>query len=646
MKGLTRLLAACAIVLLTVGGSARSAERIAAIVNKEVILASDVDEQTREAAVRMRVDPGDSVQMGRLRKEVLNQLVEKQVLLAEAQKQNITISNKEVDDEINRLARKFNLPPDQWLKMLKQERGISATQYAQDIVWPTLALRKLAASKLTVSPEEMNEAYEAEFGSAVQARMIVCEDPNIAKQVLAKAKANPDDFGNLAKEYSVDVNTASTKGMIPPIRRHVGDKTVEDVAFGLREGEVSPIIAVGNQHIILRCETIIPARHINPEDVRERLEDGIRERKLRAAAAEVFQSLQKQAHVENVYNDPAKSKQMPGVAAIINERKITVRDLAEECIERHGTEVLDAFIHRRILEQALAKRKLAVTDEDIEAEIGRAAVAAGKVTKSGQPDVQAWLQIVTQNQEVTVDAYIRDAVWPSVALKHLSGENVQVTDEDLHKGYEANYGPRVRCLAIVLPNQRKAQEVWELAREKPTPEYFGELAEEYSIEPASRALRGRVPPIQKWGGQPIIEKEAFALKPGELSSIIQTGDKYVVLLCEGRTDPTKVKFDEVRETIYEDLHEKKLRMAMAEEFDRLNDSAQIDNYLAGTMQSPKKNAAAAQPSGAVQPVSGTSPPGRQPGAVRTIPDTVPPGTPTGAAKPATQAVRPANVPSR
>ena len=43
----------------------------------------------REAAVRMRLDPGDSVAMGRLRKEVLNQLVEKQVLLAEANLPNV-----------------------------------------------------------------------------------------------------------------------------------------------------------------------------------------------------------------------------------------------------------------------------------------------------------------------------------------------------------------------------------------------------------------------------------------------------------------------------------------------------------------------------------------------------------------------------
>ena len=42
----------------------------------------------------------------------------------------------------------------------------------------------------------------------------------------------------------------------------------------------------------------------------------LRERKLRTAANDVFKQLQAEAEVENIYNDPVKSKQMPGVAAV------------------------------------------------------------------------------------------------------------------------------------------------------------------------------------------------------------------------------------------------------------------------------------------------------------------------------------------
>ena len=117
---------------------------------------------------------------------------------------------------------------------------------------------------------------------------------------------------------------------------------------------------------------------------------------------------------------------------------------------------------------------------------------------------------------------------------------------------------------------------------------FGDLAEEYSIEPTSKSLRGEVPPIRRYGGQPQLEDVAFELQPGELSGIIQLGDKFVILKCEGRTEPVDVKFQEVRQILHQDIYEKKLRMAMGEKFEEIRTKARIDNFLAGTSQSPDR----------------------------------------------------------
>ena len=105
----------------------------------------------------------------------------------------------------------------------------------------------------------------------------------------------------------------------------------------------------------------------------------------------------------------------------------------------------------------------------------------------------------------------------------------------------------------------------------PTVENFGELAAKYSIERSSRALEGQVPPIRRYGGQPILEEEAFALKPGDLSGVIQLDDKYVILFCEGYTKPIDVKFAEVKKDIVEDIRDKKERLAMSEYYERLQD---------------------------------------------------------------------------
>ena len=68
------------------------------------------------------------------------------------------------------------------------------------------------------------------------------------------------------------------------------------------------------------------------------------------------------------------------------------------------------------------------------------------------------------------------------------------------------------------------------------------------------------------------------------------GDKFIILKCVGRTIPVVDDIEDVREELVKDIHEKKLRLAMAEEFDRLKEAAQIDNFLAGTTQSGKVRA--------------------------------------------------------
>ena len=250
-------------------------------------------------------------------------------------------------------------------------------------------------------------------------------------------------------------------GMIQPIRRFVGAPEIEKAAFKLREGEVSAVIPLtlgaGDQqllqYVIIKCEGRMPEMKVNREQAEGRLTEMIVEKKLRTAAADIFQQLQDRAkgQIVNVYNDPQLSRQMPGVAATIYDRKITMRELGEECIERHGIEVLEGAISRRLLEQALKQRNQTVTQDDIDSEIARAALAMGQKTADGRPDTQAWIEMVTKEQGLPYEIYFRDSVWPSVALKILAGD-VPITEEDLQKGFEANYGKRA-----ALPHDRDDQ---------------------------------------------------------------------------------------------------------------------------------------------------------------------------------------------
>jgi parvulin-like peptidyl-prolyl isomerase len=523
-------------------------------------------------------------------KEVLESMVNKQLIALECQRQGIRVTRDEVDWEIERLAKRFKIPVDQWKKLLKKERNITPEQYADEIIWPTIALRKLAGGQIKVSEQDVRREFETQFGDQVKVRLIAVSSLEKAKRLRAQAAANPENFGNLAKSHSEDAASASAKGIINPIRRHGSYEEIEEAVFNMSDGQVSPVIKAGGQFVILKREGLIEGRQVDYQDARPKLEEFLRDRQTRSVAQEVFQTLQDRAKkrqaIQIVWNDPAKRQKMPGVAALVYDDEISLRELADQCMARHGQEVLEGAINHKILELECRKRSITVSDRDIDREIAKAALVSVKAKPDGSPDVEAWLNLV-KKRGISLDVYRNELIWTAVVLKKLVGSKIAITEEDLQKGYDANYGERVRCKAIVLNDMRRAQQVFEMARKDGTSETFGKLASQYSVEPGSQALEGDVPPIKRFGGQPSLEDEAFQLKPGEMSGIIQLGNKYVILRCEGRTKPVGVKFAEVRDEIHRDLHEKKLQLAMEEQFESLQDAAVVDNYLAGTSHSPR-----------------------------------------------------------
>jgi len=536
--------------------------------------------------------------------DVLESLVNKRLILNHCEKRGIAITPGDINAEIDRMAKRFKLGREQWFELLERERGISPQEYARDIVWPTLALRKLAVKDLEVSPEEVQQELEHQYGEMIQSRLIAVSNIGLAEKLHAQLTAEPDKFARLAIEHSIDINSASVGGLIQPIRHHVGDETIEREAFSLQRGQVSSILPVAGQFVILKCEGRIPPRNVDRAEVEPQIVEKIKDEKLRDVAQTLFAQLQTTATILNVYNNPRLRETMPGVVATVNGDHITTKELGQECLLRHGEQVLENEISRLLLEQSIKAAGLQVTEADLETEVHHAAELAGMVDANGQVDLSQWFATVTEQQSISKSQYLKTAVWPSAALKKLTAGQVQVTEEDMNKGFVANYGERVRCRAIVLGTMRRAQEVWDKARRKGSVEYFSDLAEEYSIEPTSKSLRGEVPPIQCFGGQPQLEQAAFSLEPGQLSGIVQLGDKFLILRCEGRTERIDVDQAEVHDILYRDIYEKKLRLAMSEKFESIREHSRIDNYLAGTSHAPAGHQADLRKDQAVRPTGG------------------------------------------
>ena len=149
--------------------------------------------------------------------------------------------------------------------------------------------------------------------------------------------------------------------------------------------------------MILKRDGLIPARQITMAQAAPRLEKIIRDRKMRQVATEIFQELQKKSRVQNVYNDPQLRQQVgEGVVALVNGAPIYLRQLDEECIVRHGADVLQGLIGRRMLELDCKQNQVTVSEQEIDAEIARAAAQVTKPLPDGSPDVKGWLALACQ----------------------------------------------------------------------------------------------------------------------------------------------------------------------------------------------------------------------------------------------------------
>jgi parvulin-like peptidyl-prolyl isomerase len=523
-------------------------------------------------------------------RDVAEKMMNKYLIQTECHKRNIVITQDEVRAEIERLAKSFNLPVTQWLNLLRDERGINEQQYSEDIIWPSLALKAIAKDQIVVNDQEIAMAYDRLCGPSVEARIIVLDTPEKAAEIHKIVAADPSRFTAMAKQHSIDTNTASRGGMAPaPLRMHTGFPEFDKAVFSLKPGQVSNVLNVGNQYLIVLCERINPSiKDKNPltDDLKKRIVEEIKVQKLSKVSTDIFQQLQQKAKVTIVLGNPQLERQYPTAAILIDGKQIGRKQVAEKAIERHGAKVLNGLIQFVLVEQAAKKAGINITEKDIDDKIASIAADALPLTKNGEADVERWYATVAREHGLNREQY-RKQIWSQVALTKMVESDVRIENDDIQKGYEANYGPRVRIRAIILNDMRTAQRVWAEARKNLTEKNFGDLCEQYCVDPNIRAIRGEVPPIQKHGGIPELESEAFKLNKGELSDIVTVGQTFIIMYCLGQTQPDNIPLADVKDLIIKDVRQKKIDVLMAEQVEQIMESGTWENLLSGEVHTPR-----------------------------------------------------------
>lgn len=256
------------------------------------------------ARVNKEIIPFDMVAeecVSRYGKEVLDDIINRTMIQQACEAAGVTVTEEEVTSEINRIAKRFNLDVNNWYQMLQAERGINPQQYRRSVIWPMLALKKLASEKVDIKEEEINRAFVRNYGPRVKNRMILMDNLRRATTVWEKVNADPENFEKYAQEFSIDPQSRALGGSVPPIPKYSGNDTIEKAAFALKEGEISGVIEVGpSRFAILKCEgRTVPAVNELTQEIRDSLYDELVEQKTQVSVAKTFEDIQKSTRIDN-----------------------------------------------------------------------------------------------------------------------------------------------------------------------------------------------------------------------------------------------------------------------------------------------------------------------------------------------------------
>jgi len=317
-----RFLLALLAISVSLNASEEVVNGIAAIVNGEVITFSQVREiaATQEKSVS-EVYQGEELE--KKVKEIRQDLIDRALILQEfrkKEKEGASIPDYVVDDSIQRIIRQdFGGDRMAFVRTL-QAQGFTMARFRQtekDKITVQAMRQSKVSDNVIVSPVKIRAYYEKNIASyttpeQVKLRMIVLHegsasggdassDAAISKKQMAseiRAKlAGGAEFDKLAQMYSED-STNEAGGDWGWIERKTLNQNLAKVAFSLKKGEISQVIAVDNTYYILMVEDVKPSITKSLKEVQEEIVQNLIQQEKLKGQEQWLQTLRQNAYIK------------------------------------------------------------------------------------------------------------------------------------------------------------------------------------------------------------------------------------------------------------------------------------------------------------------------------------------------------------
>jgi peptidyl-prolyl cis-trans isomerase C len=291
-----------------------------AIVNGTVITRAAYDEEIKryEKQLAMSGRPADPAQRDTLKEKVLEGLVDRELLKQEAQKLGIKADDREVDEQIATLKKRFPSEADfaKTLSSMNLTEAELKAQYKQDMAIKKLIDQQIA-SKVTVTDQEAKAFYDANpdlFKSpeTVRASHILIQVPQNASEA-DKAKAREqitaiqkrlqkgEDFAAVAKETSQCPSSAKG-GDLDYFSRGQMVGPFEEAAFSLKPGEMSGIVETQFGYHLIKVTDKKDAGVVPYDEIKEKIEQHLKQQKVNQEMGQYLAGLKSKVKIETFLN--------------------------------------------------------------------------------------------------------------------------------------------------------------------------------------------------------------------------------------------------------------------------------------------------------------------------------------------------------
>lgn len=264
-----------------------------------------VEQTKKQYAQRFNVDfnsaQGHQMEAD-LRTGIMNQLVERELIRAEAKRRNLAITDEAFQAKAAELKKGFK-DQAEFEQQLKAN-GLDASEFERQVRDMLLVEKVVDAvtGDAKVSDAEVRGYYDQnrkmyDRPQEVKARHILVKDDATAKLVQQRAKGGAD-FGALAKEYSEDPGSKAEGGDLGYFGRGKMVKEFEEAAFTTPPGQLSPLVKTRFGWHLIKVEDRKAPRTQGFDEVKGEIRTNLTTERRRSAFMGWLQQRKAEAKVE------------------------------------------------------------------------------------------------------------------------------------------------------------------------------------------------------------------------------------------------------------------------------------------------------------------------------------------------------------